>query len=551
MTALAEAEASTRTPIEGRRTPAWSTAAVRFAWVLIALGALLRLRAYLHFRSLWIDESMLALNITHRSAGGLLHPLSYAQASPAGFLLSERFMVNVFGPGEYSLRFIPFAASVTVLPLFFLLVRRLLGPRAGLIALGLMCFSSYLIYYGAELKQYSTDCLVSVILLLVFARASRRQWDVRAVVFFALTGAVAIWCAHPAVFVVGAFSAFAVISELVRRRYRSAALVAGGCVAWLASFAGSYELSLRTTSGNTGLQGSWGNSYLPFPPHSLRDLVWPRHVLELFRLLARPVYATVDSLFQHAMIVVGIVLVLLVLRRRLRLGILLCSPLVVMLVASAAHKYPFAPRLMTFYVPFIALIAAVGLDELAALVLPGRTLAWRRTIGLVGLSALFALPVIGAAAVAVHPSQTEEMRGVLRTLRPSLQQGIPIVVYPNALPAFIYYSERMNLHTDLVGPREIGDVAVANSGRPLVSDASVSAVVDPAMGKSRIWLLVSHQICSRKESDGQLLLSAFAAKGAVVVSTLSAKGVAAYLLDTRSHEGHPVPAFAAIAPLAC
>ena len=551
MTAVAVAEAATPAPVEARPRPAWSPAAVRVAWVLIALGALLRLRAYLHFRALWIDESLVALNVTHRSAGGLLHPLDYAQAAPGGWLLLERLMVNLFGGSEYSLRFVPFVGAVALLPLFYWLLRRLAGPRAGLIGLGLVSFSSYFIYYGAELKPYSTDSLVSVILLVVFVQASQRQWDARAVLYFSLTGAIAIWFAFTAVFVVGALSAFALITMLLHHRRSAAGRVAGGSMLWLASFAGSYLTSVGTTSGNADLQSSWVDSYLQIPPHSLHDVLWVRHIPELFRLLGRPEYASVDSLFQHAMIVVGLILTGLLIWRRRPLGLLFLAPLAVMLIASAAHKYPLTPRLMMFYVPFLALLIAVGSDELASRALDGRPRVQRRLIGSVGLVLLFALPVFGSVATAIHPTQTEEVRGVILKLRPQLEQGVPIVIYPAALPAFTYYSQRLHLRADIVGPNTIGDVAAANGGRPLFTDASVRAVVDPAMGKRRIWLFVSHGVCSRNVSDGQLLLSAFAKRGAVVIDTLSAHGAAAYLLDTRTHEGQSVPAFKAINPIAC
>ena len=65
------------------------------AWVpvlgeldMLALGVLLRLRAYFHNRALWLDEVYLALNLVPRSYAELLQPLDHDQGAPLGFLLA-------------------------------------------------------------------------------------------------------------------------------------------------------------------------------------------------------------------------------------------------------------------------------------------------------------------------------------------------------------------------------------------------------------------------------------------------------------------------------
>jgi hypothetical protein len=63
------------------------------AWlplILILIGIALRLAQYMANRSLWLDESCLALKILHRSLGQLLEPLDYGQAAPLAFLMVEK-----------------------------------------------------------------------------------------------------------------------------------------------------------------------------------------------------------------------------------------------------------------------------------------------------------------------------------------------------------------------------------------------------------------------------------------------------------------------------
>ncbi|MFH0963206.1 MAG: glycosyltransferase family 39 protein, partial [Planctomycetota bacterium] len=128
-----------------------------FAWVLLFLGALLRLRQYLFNRSLWGDECMLLSNLAERSFAGLLQPLSHNQAAPPGFLFLTKTAISAFGTSEYALRLVPLIAGLIALFLFYKVARRALTPGAVPIALVLFAVSEYVVYYASEIKQYETD----------------------------------------------------------------------------------------------------------------------------------------------------------------------------------------------------------------------------------------------------------------------------------------------------------------------------------------------------------------------------------------------------------
>jgi hypothetical protein len=55
-------------------------------------------------RSLWLDESMLALNIASRPLGELLRPLDYNQVAPPLFLWLSRLSIRLAGTNEMALR---------------------------------------------------------------------------------------------------------------------------------------------------------------------------------------------------------------------------------------------------------------------------------------------------------------------------------------------------------------------------------------------------------------------------------------------------------------
>src|SRR5262249_21309300 len=108
-------------------------------------GAPPRAGAMMNDRCLWIDESMLALNLIERTPAQLFEPLDWNQGAPVGFLLAAKASIAVFGPSEFGLRFVPFLGSVIGLALFAGVSRRLLPAPAALLATGLMAVSPYLL----------------------------------------------------------------------------------------------------------------------------------------------------------------------------------------------------------------------------------------------------------------------------------------------------------------------------------------------------------------------------------------------------------------------
>jgi len=118
----------------------------RLPWMIIFLGVALRLAQYLANRSLWLDESYIALNIVQRSFSQLFGPLDYHQVAPIGFLLIEKVAVQAFGNTEYALRLFPLFSGIVALLLLYKLASWYLAPRATIIALGLFSIADPLIY---------------------------------------------------------------------------------------------------------------------------------------------------------------------------------------------------------------------------------------------------------------------------------------------------------------------------------------------------------------------------------------------------------------------
>ena len=136
-------------------------------YLIIAFGIAMRLIQYLANRSLWADEAVLALNIVNRSYLELLQPLDYDQGAPIGFLMVEKLAVQILGNNEYALRLFPFVCGIGSLFLFYELGKKLIPKSAVIISLALFASLQYLVYYSAELKQYSSDVAIALFLYLL------------------------------------------------------------------------------------------------------------------------------------------------------------------------------------------------------------------------------------------------------------------------------------------------------------------------------------------------------------------------------------------------
>jgi len=167
-----------------------STKTVYVWWSLIVLGTLLRLRQYLSGRSLWADEASLAYNLVHRDFLGLIRPLDYDQGAPVGFLFIEKILVIVLGNIDQVMRLFPLFSGILAIYFFYRIAQTSL--KGGMLGLALFSVSWSLIYYSSELKQYSSDVMIGLLLIFLATRCLRENGQAQNYLWLGITNAVAI-----------------------------------------------------------------------------------------------------------------------------------------------------------------------------------------------------------------------------------------------------------------------------------------------------------------------------------------------------------------------
>src|SRR5437868_1129931 len=127
------------------------------AMVIMALGALIRVRAWLADIPFNIDEQLLLLNLMLRPVTGFFRPLELAQTAPPVFLVLNRILVSILGLAGPTVRVIALLGSCAAMPLVWGAARRIVAAEGALLALGLLAFAPVQILYANDFKPYALD----------------------------------------------------------------------------------------------------------------------------------------------------------------------------------------------------------------------------------------------------------------------------------------------------------------------------------------------------------------------------------------------------------
>jgi 4-amino-4-deoxy-L-arabinose transferase-like glycosyltransferase len=324
-------------------------------WAVIGSAIVLRLAVFLQNRNLFIDEANLARNIFERSYAELLQALSYEQFAPPLFLWISKTSCLLFGYSELALRLFPLLTSIIGIILLFAILAHLLEKRYALYPLALLAGGYIFLHYATEFKQYSSDFMVSCLLIYAALRTEKKERNIGFVVFWIILGSLALWLSMPSVFILFSIGLFWLILSIKQQDHKSLMSILFIGAMWLLQFGLYYFMILQEQISSDYLQNYHADSFL-YVPWKWGNILHDVKVLS--GILTQAGGSSALAIITHLLLIlVGSVYVL---QKEKWRSVLFFSPLVLLILAGILHKYALVARLVLFIQPIIFVLLAYG-----------------------------------------------------------------------------------------------------------------------------------------------------------------------------------------------
>jgi hypothetical protein len=387
-------------------------------------------------------------------------------------LFAEKDCSLLLGPSEPAFRLVALVGGSLAMVLVAILAWRLLVPRSALVAVALFALSPPLIYYSSELKPYGSDPAACGLLWLLGFWALRGRLTAIKVVVLSLAGAVLIWFSHPILFVAGGFGVAVLVASMGEHNWRRLPGFVPVFLAWIASFAVDYWLTLRGSSANPGLPHAY--PFFTFPIHfSTIDMA----IQSVFTLQQNP-----GTLLLGIALFAAVIGGLHFWREDRSACCFLILPLLLALAASNRYLYPLPGRFYLFFTPALFLLVGAGAEEIC---LAARSRSLPVATALFVL--LFFQPVLSTAEIVQHHMPGEELRPVLQYVQSHQRPGDTWYIYYYSRYAYEYYAEAYGLK---------GSNVVLGSGfrvpPPRNKNWDVYQEDFSKLGGRRVWVIFSH-----------------------------------------------------------
>jgi hypothetical protein len=438
------------------------------AGIAIVVGIALRVVEFARNRPLWLDEAMLSLNIASRSFVQLARPLDYDQSAPVAYLWLERLAVNVGGVNELSLRALPFLAGLALVPLVWLVARRLAGATTAALAAVLAALSLSLITFSAEAKQYGVDPLVTALIAWFAVRAANVPGDHRRWLRLVAVGVAGLLLSQPAIFALGGAAVALALHPAVRRDAIARRYGALAAIVWGVTFGVLYLAVYSAMEHNAYMRSFWEGTFLD-----------PRasDIIQRVRLFAIAAYTAPTLTGQTAGLVWAMAItwaagLWTLWRRRRFTAVIVAAPLFLAALACAVGRYAVMDRLFLFAAP-LTLIAYASLLAWVVELVPARLVAPALATACAALT-LAAAPTL--ARRIAHPVFYAVGKQVITQVDAMSRDREPVYIAARSFPLWVFYTTDWNAPD---AERLRWAATIARAGGPAHNNAPTRGSVRP------------------------------------------------------------------------
>jgi Dolichyl-phosphate-mannose-protein mannosyltransferase len=426
------------------------------ALIVLAGGAV---RAASLAGSLWFDEAVTVRDVSG-TFGQMLHRVVNHEASPPFYFICLWLWRHLVGNTAVDLRSLSAVAGTLTIALAFVVGRRRIGPRAGLVLALCVAVSPALIYYSTEMRMYGLLVLITGIGFEAFLLASNSP-NRRNLSVWAAASILAVWTQYYAVLAVAPEAVLLLMLVRTTRGASRGTFVAVGSLALCGlplTYLMLYQARHAYAYGALLLSSTWQHEPLsihtyPSLPGVVQEIVVgpagpARGLLTLLVLLV--VLACAAHLARHRQVA----------KRQLIWGCCLIAPgalaveVLVVLHLAMAGRY-----LLPLWLP-------VGLGTSYALASAGRL-----GIGLTGLLACIWMGLVLVVLTIPKFGARDDTLGAARSLGVATRDRLVAISQPWDVAPFEDYRPRASGATRaLMRVRELDVVAMPVAGEPPPGD---------------------------------------------------------------------------------
>jgi hypothetical protein len=403
--------------------------------VILIAGVLLSLIQFLYNRSLWTDESWLALNIINKSPLELLKPLDYGQVAPILFLQIEKLFSTLLPHSEYGLRLLPLLCFWFALYFFYQIIRMQLKHHYAIIlALSFFVFNSTFIYFSSEVKQYMADIFVLLCIYYLFLKDYKKE--VNRFYLLGIVGTLAIFLSNVTpliLFTCGVYLLYDDFWVTKRKRIKPLSLLFS---VWVCVFVVYYYFFAYNHPTRAFMLKFWAGTNAFLPIDSLENFV--SFVLVKKNMIQETLAPDIEIVVYGMLFLFLTGVIALIWKKKIQLIILTCTPVLLHLFLSVFHLYPFEKRLILYTLPCMIIIYSFGFESIIEFISVKLKIRKSRFLRLL-------IPVIIPAIFLVflsdYPIKGEEVKDCLKYLEENVKEDENIYVYYFALPTYEYYKQ--------------------------------------------------------------------------------------------------------------
>jgi hypothetical protein len=424
--------------------------------VTVIAGVILSLTQFLVNRSLWWDEAALALNIIHKNNFELLQPLDYAQVAPILFLQIEKLFSIILPDSEYGLRLFPLLCYwASIYFLYQILRKQLNNLYVILIVLSLFVFNYLFLYYSSEVKQYMSDVFTMMCMFYFVQKDYTKERNKYYILAFA--GIIAISLSNVAPIILFTCGIYLAYDYFYITHRRNLFPIASVFATWLGVFLLYYVLFIYEHPTRDFMEQYWTNlrAFLPSNPLStdfysfliecLSEMCTTLYEFDIY--VVRLIWKIFFGLFVMAGIVV------LVKKKKIGVLIFVFTPLLLHLLLSAFHLYPFFKRLILYAMPGMIILFAYGFYEIITFTTSMLMLKTEKIISFATIACMLFL--IGLFVIRGFPFKRFEGRNVIKFVQENIQNTENLYMAFHNIHVLKYYtdigiiSNNMNILNDM------------------------------------------------------------------------------------------------------